>query len=202
MSPSHVIEPTYAAIKARLMEAYWPAGMRLETARLADDLSVSITPVRDSLNRLTGERLVAFRPGEGFRVPRLADHELADLLGCHEQILLVALRSRSVDVPPFMPEQMPDVANRAERLFAYLGRSTGNDEIAAIIASLGDRLHAARRSEAGFLDGLGDEVAALEEAAGAGDHGPADLPHLIVAYHARRAAQVERYVRYLDHTAR
>src|SRR3546814_7069587 len=46
---------------------------RLEAARLATELGVSMTPVRDSLNRLAGERLVHSSPGEGFQVPLLSE---------------------------------------------------------------------------------------------------------------------------------
>src|SRR3546814_13644235 len=70
MSPAHVLEPTYQAIRKRLMEAAWPAGFRLDTARLAGELGVSTSPVRDSLNHLAGERMVDFEMGAGFYVPR------------------------------------------------------------------------------------------------------------------------------------
>lgn len=68
MSPAHVLEPTYDTLRRRLLMGAWPAGQRLEAARLAADLGVSITPVRDSLNRLTGERLIVSQPGDGFHV--------------------------------------------------------------------------------------------------------------------------------------
>ena len=45
MSPAHVFEPTYEAIKRRLMTGEWATGARIEAARLADDLGVSMTPV-------------------------------------------------------------------------------------------------------------------------------------------------------------
>jgi len=73
MSPAHVFEPTYQGLKERLKTGLWPMGMRLETAKLADELGVSVTPVRDSLNRLVGERLVELWPGEGYRVARISE---------------------------------------------------------------------------------------------------------------------------------
>src|SRR3546814_3749616 len=80
MSPAHVLEPTYQAIRKRLMEAAWPAGFRLDTARLAGELGVSTSPVRDSLNHLAGERMVDFEMGAGFYVPRTEERRLRDLL--------------------------------------------------------------------------------------------------------------------------
>src|SRR3546814_17067104 len=64
MSPAHVFEPTYEAIKRRLMTGEWASGTRIEAARMADELGVSVTPVRDSLYRLNGERMVDFTHGE------------------------------------------------------------------------------------------------------------------------------------------
>ena len=69
MSPAHVFEPTYEAIKRRLMTGEWASGTRIEAARLADDFGVSVTPVRDSLYRLNGERMVDFTPGEAREIP-------------------------------------------------------------------------------------------------------------------------------------
>src|SRR3546814_14018660 len=63
----------------------------IEAARLADDLGVSVTPVRDSLYRLNGERMVDFAPGEGFHVHRLTETEFRDLLELHLILLLAAI---------------------------------------------------------------------------------------------------------------
>src|SRR3546814_18309298 len=69
MSPAHVHEPTYSATKHRLLPGAWSAGVRIEAARLADDIGVSITPVRDAPYPLAGERMVDFIAGNCFGVP-------------------------------------------------------------------------------------------------------------------------------------
>jgi DNA-binding GntR family transcriptional regulator len=65
MSPAHVLEPTYQNLKQGLMEGNWRRGERLKALRLADEIGVSMTPVRDCLNRLVGEGLVDMQPGDG-----------------------------------------------------------------------------------------------------------------------------------------
>src|SRR3546814_5700378 len=90
MSPAHVIEPTDEAIKRRLMNGEWDGGARLDSTRIAEALSVSVTPVRDRLYRLTGERMVDFTHGEGFHVHRLTETELRDLLELNIILLLAA----------------------------------------------------------------------------------------------------------------
>src|SRR3546814_1662050 len=80
MSPAHVVEPTYEAIKRRLMAGGWAPGSRLESAKIADQLGVSVTPVRDCLYRLAGERMVDFTHGDGFHAHRLSETEYRDML--------------------------------------------------------------------------------------------------------------------------
>lgn len=199
MSPSHVLEPTYIAIKRRLMEARWPAGMRLEAARLADDLGVSVTPVRDSLNRLAGERLVDLRTGDGYRVPRLAGHEFGELIACHQHLVLLAIRGQPSAVSPLDDEVSACPAARALRIFTYLGDVSGNGELAAVVRSLNERVQPARAVEVHFLTGLGAEISEIAALAMAGRASQARLCARIIDYHARRIDQGRLYLRHLDH---
>src|SRR3546814_11818579 len=64
---------------------------RSDSTRIAEALSVSVTPVRDSLYRLTGERMVDFTHGEGFHVHRLTETELRDMLELNLILLLAAI---------------------------------------------------------------------------------------------------------------
>ena len=91
MSPAHVLEPTCTKLKQMLVEGVWPPGEKLEALRLADELGVSMTPVRDCLNRLVGERLVDMKPGEGYRVPRISEKALRDMLAVNAALLELAL---------------------------------------------------------------------------------------------------------------
>src|SRR3546814_1310319 len=91
MSPAHVIEPTYEAIKRRLMNVEWAGCARLDSTLIAEARSVSVTPVRDSLYRLTGERMVDFTHGESFHVHRLTETALRDMLEFNLILLLAAI---------------------------------------------------------------------------------------------------------------
>src|SRR3546814_8619732 len=99
MSPAYVLEPTYDTLRRRLFAGVWPSGQRLEAARLATELGVSMTPVRDSLNRLAGERLVHSSPGEGFQVSLLNETELRALIDWHRALVGIALgRRRTITI--------------------------------------------------------------------------------------------------------
>lgn len=150
MSRSHVLEPTYNAIKLRLVVGQWPPGVRLEAVRLAADLGVSITPVRDSLNHLTGERLVELMPGEGFRVPTLNEAALRDLLNLNQLLLIGAIDQSDAPVMG-SADVKPDLASATASLFLAMATVSGNAEIVAMVRALNDRLHPFRQSDDRFL---------------------------------------------------
>lgn len=193
MSPAHVFEPTYDAIKRRLMTGEWAAGTRIEAARLADELGVSLTPVRDSLYRLNGEQLVDFMPGEGFHAHRVTETELRDMLELHLILLLAALATapRGGGEPVSADQDYPD---RVAALFLAIARRSSNSEIVASIAALGDRLRLSRNFDEAILGTVADELLALDVAIT--DAAPqAEIRNLLLGYHERRAHEAATYAR-------
>lgn len=145
MSPAHVFEPTYQGLKARLKAGTWPMGMRLEATKLADELGVSITPVRDSLNRLVGERMVELWPGEGYRVARFNERLLRDLFVFNRDLLSRAVVAM---VPSDMTNDQsgmpPPYPERVARLFSDIAAASGSVIVVETILAINDRLHPAR----------------------------------------------------------
>ncbi|OWQ91650.1 GntR family transcriptional regulator [Sphingopyxis witflariensis] len=195
MSPAHVFEPTYEAIKRRLLNGEWMSGTRVEAGRLAELLGVSLTPVRDSLYRLNGERLVDFTPGDGFHVHRLTEAEFRDLLELHLILLLAALATapRAAAIPAPADQPYPD---RVAGLFLAIAGRASNAEIVASIAAIGDRLHLTRHIDAAILSGVVEELEAIETAVA--DVAPqAQVRNLLLGYHERRAREAATYARML-----
>jgi DNA-binding GntR family transcriptional regulator len=89
-------DQVYGALSERILDLEYGPGERLVIDRLARELGVSGTPVRDALNRLAAERLIDFTPFRGFTVlpdptageiersfeARLAIEPFAARLGC------------------------------------------------------------------------------------------------------------------------
>jgi hypothetical protein len=195
MSPAHVFEPTYEAIKRRLMTGEWATGARVEAARLADELGVSMTPVRDSLYRLNGERMVDFTPGEGFHVHRLTETEFRDLLELHLVLQLAALATapNRLATPVSADQPYPD---RVADLFLAVADRSSNSEIVASIAAIGDRLQFSRHFDASILGDVEAEYELLEAAIV--DAAPqTDMRSLLLGYHERRAREAAAYARTL-----
>lgn len=192
MNAAPVFDRVYDGLKQMLRHGAVVPGARLDPAALSASLTASITPVRDALHRLAGERLVE-ATSDGFHVPVLSEPDLRDLYVWNHQLLLLALRSTRRSHADFL-EPPPDevhTAEIAERLFAAIARATGNREQVLAIDALNDRLHAARRAELGVLANAGHELADMLEA------DLRALRSLLGRYHRRRLAAVPEIVRAL-----
>jgi len=62
----NIIKRVYQSIKERVISYDVPPGERLNIEQLAEQLRVSTTPVRESLNRLVAEELILMIPRMGF----------------------------------------------------------------------------------------------------------------------------------------
>lgn len=193
MTAPSTFERVYAAIKQRLRDGIYRPGDRLEPASLAEDLNASVTPIRDALHRLTGERLVEAPRHEGFRVPMLTETMLRHLYGWHLDLVLLAIANRR---PPSDPvddrfaamSQDGEARHRQNALFLTMARMTRNPEHVLAIEALGDRLEPVQRLEALLLDALDEETREILAALQADDRKA--LRRALVRYHRRRAAIV------------
>lgn len=198
MSPAHVLEPTYRTLKQHIIEGAWPPGQRLEAGRLAEDLFVSATPVRDCLNRLVGERLVDFRPGEGYRVARLTEGQLRDLLDFTATLLDLAIRTATA--PPNESVAEPGEADYAAKLAGLcnaIAARSGNAALCECVRALNDRLHTARRREVRLFPGAEDEIEALARQLRDGSR---SLRQGLARYHAERRKAAGQIIALLEIT--
>jgi len=195
MSPAHVFEPTYEAIKRRLMNGEWAGGTRIEAARLADDLGVSMTPVRESLHRPNCQRVVGFPPGEGFHVHRLTETEFRDLLELHLILLLAALATAPKGSATSVPADQP-YPDRVADLFLAIAERSSNSEIVASIAAIGDRLQLSRHFDAAILADVDAEYDAIAHAVAEAEP-QAHVRSLLLGYHEKRAHDAAAYARTL-----
>ncbi len=196
MSPSHVAEPTYDAIRNQLMTGAWPMGHRLEAGRLAEELGVSVTPVRDALNRLVGERMVDLVPGIGFHVPHLTERGLRELLDLNLILLLGAIEVGALpDGPVTIEPGANEHVAQTEALFARIASLSGNMELLDAVHVLGARLHALRRHEVDVLPSAAEDIELIECAWRTGISG---LPDALVSYHEVRKTAADGLLRNLQ----
>lgn len=174
------------------MEGKWRPGERLEALRLADDFGVSMTPVRDCLNRLVGEGLVEMKPGDGYRVPRISEKILRDMLDLNAMLLEFALAQPSNAGP--MPKSeylVTDYAGRISIVFEVIASRSANVVLAELLHSLGDRLHAIRQWEPHLFSDWAQELTKIERQL-TGD--PKALNDSLRQYHDRRRDKIAELV--------
>lgn len=190
MSPGATFERVYGALKERLTGGRLVPGDHLEPAALGYELNSSVTPVRDALHRLVGERLVEAARTDGFRVPRIGEKALRHLYAWNAQLLILsgrlgAFHGRALAGPdPAAGIVAPSLVDATEVLFLDLALGSQNAELQLAVASASDRLRPYRLVEGEYLDALPAELEGLEAAARS-----SDVPRLrraIAAYHRRR----------------
>ncbi len=188
MSPAHVVEPACKKLKQMLMEGVWPPGEKLEALRLADELGISMTPIRDCLNRLVGERLVDMTHGEGYRVPRMSEKAFRDMLAVNAALLELALVARSEESSnvEFKSENSP-YADRVGSFFDFIASLSGNIIIIETVRSLNERMHAVRMKDPLVFPDTLQEIEALEQRSTKQDIA---LRNKLQIYHQRRRAKV------------
>lgn len=189
MTPPGTFDRVYAAIRQRLREGAYRPGDRLEPAVLADELNASVTPVRDALHRLTGERLVEAPRHEGFRVPMITETMLRHLYAWHLDLLLLAVmkhRAAALRDKVIENDVQSELAahDRDNALFLGLVRSAGNPEHVAALESATHRLEPVQRFERMFLEETEADTVEIVRALGADDRQA--LRRALVRYHRRR----------------
>ncbi len=196
MNSGVTAERVYAALKREIMSGAMRPGARLDPAVIAQDLMSSVTPVRDALHRLIGERLVESHSGEGFHLPHITEPNLEDLYAWNGEILALALRSGDRPVtalPERRDETEQPIAYETAALFAHIASGSRNGEHRLAVDAAGDRLQLARRIEIRLFDDLRSELDGLRDAAAGGDI--AELRKLLARYHRRRQRATAMIVR-------
>jgi DNA-binding GntR family transcriptional regulator len=79
ITKGNLSEQVHATIRASLMEGRYAPGERLTIASLAEQLGVSITPVREAIFRLVSERALEMRAATSIHVRRLSPAELREI---------------------------------------------------------------------------------------------------------------------------
>jgi len=203
MAPDPVLhERIYAALKAEIRSGHLRPASHIDLQQISSRYRASVTPVREVVWRLIGERLAEARQNGGYRTPVLHANHLRDLYALNALILDRGIRSctdseldgaiATVD-PPAASADAKALATFAAALFESIGCATGNGEILRAIDNLNDRLAAARIAESLVLPNFRREMLTLSQR----PEGPLKimLARRIARYHRRRSPLCEAIAR-------
>lgn len=194
MNPGATSERVYDALKGRIMAGEALPGEKLDPATFAGQLNSSVTPVREALHRLAGERMVDARTSEGFFTPTVNEPGLRDLYAWNEALLKIVVRAWPKERPKHQADALSvDIGRATAEFFDLFALGSTNREHAYQIDLANDRLATARAAERRILGDLESELRAL---AVSFDNDPtANLLKLVAAYHRRRRSETPAIVR-------
>lgn len=187
----------YDDLKRLLLSGTIPPGERLDPARLAEDLVSGLTPVREALLRLAGERLVEIRLNTGFHLPVMTETILIDLYRLHFELLrlvLTATGSREPTLPiSTLPISMPaaSYAESAAALFLAIADSSQRPELFAQFVTINNRLASARAAEAIVFRDVIEELKSINDIKYESRN---TCIRNLRTYHSRRIANVRELV--------
>jgi hypothetical protein len=192
-------ERTLDALRHGLRTGAFGHGRPLQILKLATDMAVSSTPIREALARLAGEGLIE-RGDTGYRTIRHDATSLRDLYQLDETYALTALPPRrgSDAGRGGIRRRANPVASPVdpvERTEAVLASFATGDNHALTVArrNLWDRLAPFRRAEVLVFDDLDAEIQALRTLFSR-DAGPSPAT-LVRAYYRRRTRAASQIFR-------
>lgn len=196
MNAGTTTERVLIVLRRHVMDRDVRPGEKLDPATLAKGLGSSLTPVREALQLLTGEGLVASRIGGGFAIPFLDVRTLQDRYEWCSQILAIAINGwpRRREDQAFVPSDdgYQSVADRCGALFLHIARLSGNAEHARAIERLNSRLHRVRLVEEDVLPGIDGELDELWGMVLGGKR--RNILSLCTIYHRRRVKYIDSIV--------
>ncbi|PHP17568.1 hypothetical protein CG471_22235 [Sphingobium sp. IP1] len=177
MSPESVTaDRIHRELKLNIIEGEFGPGAVLGLQLIARMFGTSISPVRDALNRLVGERIVELQPGGGFTVPVFDNRKAYHIYSWHADVVRAVVKvmdklDRLGPPPDFSSRESrePDaIASATAEFFTALASCSPNPEHLMAIEVLGERLHVLRLQE-GMFARQAEELGSLWKLAGSGN---------------------------------
>ena len=107
-------DAAYRIIRDRILDRTVRPGNPMIEGRLARELGMSRTPVREALKKLEQEGLVISIPGKGFFVETLSPGDVAEIYDMREMVEGLAARLLSRRMTPDIAEMLMELAARAD----------------------------------------------------------------------------------------
>ncbi len=119
LNQTTIRDQLYEELKQRIITRVYRAGSRLNIDRLARELRVSNTPLREALTRLESDGLVVTRPNRGLRVAELDAQSIMELAQTMYALLLGTYQlCRDQNAEPALVENLENRLRRQCSLFA------------------------------------------------------------------------------------
>jgi DNA-binding GntR family transcriptional regulator len=103
-------------LRARILDGGFPSSSHLDQKLLADEMGVSIIPVREGLRRLEADGLVEIVPRRGAFVAGLTPDELVEISRIRESLEDLAIRMAAPNMNVALLDQLTELNDRMAHL--------------------------------------------------------------------------------------
>jgi len=118
----NIIKRVYNSLKSSVVSHHFVAGERLNIETLAEELRVSITPVRETLLRLVAEGLIINVPKMGFFMRTLSEADIRDLYEMNHILTAWSISQLISDKVPGLVLGMPELVALHKKLSLAISR--------------------------------------------------------------------------------
>jgi DNA-binding GntR family transcriptional regulator len=112
-------EIAYDEIKEMILTGELAQGDRIVLERMSEKLNLSITPIREALNKLAQDDLIRVTPRSSYEVISLSTDDIRDILDIREMLETFALKTAGENVADFPTESFRDVFKRINSTQSY-----------------------------------------------------------------------------------
>jgi DNA-binding GntR family transcriptional regulator len=149
---TRLVDQATRAIRELILAGKLPPGTRLRQEDLAEQMTISRTPLREALMKLEQEGLIAVLPRRGFRVVELNFIEAIELYELREMLDGLAARLAAEKAAPDVLRRLKDLVDEMERcakadnaddwlvhhgaFHEEILRASGNGRLMALIANI------------------------------------------------------------------
>ena len=109
-------EQVYSALKQIILKGDLASGERLVETKLAKQLQVSRTPIREAIGQLKREKLIVSRSNGGFMVATLSIQDAIQLYDCRIALEQLSIGDACVRITPKQLQQLDQYVLQAEKL--------------------------------------------------------------------------------------
>lgn len=113
-------EKTYRELRRRVLSGEVEAGSQLVNRTLAQEMEVSLAPVREAIQRLATEGLVEHVPGAGAFVRKAGPRELEELYVLRDAVESRAAAEAARNITPHQLDALDAVRNEFEGILATI----------------------------------------------------------------------------------
>jgi DNA-binding GntR family transcriptional regulator len=113
--PTSMTEYTASVLRDRILDGHYPLGSRLDQRRLAEELGVSIIPVREGLRVLEASGLVNVYPNRGAFVTTASPGELREIYLIRQVLDPLATRQAVPQMSEAVLDRLATILDETER---------------------------------------------------------------------------------------